>query len=192
MSPTTSLPTMEMPRCVASLLTVSKTRKMEVRSKSVRLIDTWARFRAFSSTPIALTQGIPPLEKRIFLAISLATFTSGVVRVVVVAVRDFPGPAPSGAAAGGGGVGIGRRFLAKALELAPADVFQVHPVGPRGRFFVEVDGNPEAFPDLLADVAGQRDALFDGHALDGDEGDGVGGADAGMRALVLGEINQFG
>ncbi len=64
--------------------------------------------------------------------------------------------------------------------------------GRCGGGFVEIDGNFEAFPDFAADVFGERDAILDGDAFDRNEGNYVGGAKAGMRAGMSGEVDEFG
>jgi hypothetical protein len=50
----------------------------------------------------------------------------------------------------------------------------------------------EALPDFGANVLGHGDAVFDGDAVDGDERNNVGGAHAGMRALMFSEIDELG
>ncbi len=64
--------------------------------------------------------------------------------------------------------------------------------GVVGGGFVEVDRNLEALPDFRADVAGHGDAIFNRHAVDGDEGNHIGRAHAGVRALVPREVDQLG
>jgi hypothetical protein len=49
-----------------------------------------------------------------------------------------------------------------------------------------------ASPDEETGLAGENGALGQGRSADGDEGDDVGGADAGMDALLVGEIDEFG
>src|SRR5579885_747627 len=54
-----------------------------VCSKSVRFIETWTIPRDFSSTPMALTNRRPPLEKRTARAIFCATVRSPVPRLTL-------------------------------------------------------------------------------------------------------------
>ena len=82
--------------------------------------------------------------------------------------------------------------IAEAFELALADVFELDAVGTGGGGSVEVDGNAVAAPDEQACLAGEHGALGEGGPADGDEGDDVGGADAGVNAVLLGEVDQFG
>ena len=115
-------------------------------------------------------------------------------------MRDFA-RADDGCAGGGmharfAEIGLARRdggdLLANAFKLAAADVLEILALGCGGGRFVEIDGNREALPDFVADVPGHGDAVFNGDAFDGNEGNDVGGAHARMRALVLGEVDEFG
>ncbi len=65
-----------------------------------------------------------------------------------------------------------------AFKLAAADVFEPLPFRSSGSRLVEVDGNLIALPDLSADVVRHGHAVFNGDAVDGDEGDYVGGSHA--------------
>jgi len=87
--------------------------------------------------------------------------------------------------------GVGGDLGADAFELAAANVFQSLTFGSAGRSFVEVDGNLEALPYLLADVVGHGHAVFNGDAVDGDERDDIGRAHAGMRAGMRVEVDQL-
>ena len=97
-----------------------------------------------------------------------------------------------GAADVGAAGGIAASGVAKAFELAFADVFELNAIGAGGGGSVEVDGDAVAAPDEEAGLAGEHGALGEGGSADGNEGDDVGGADAGMDAVLLGEIDEFG
>ena len=97
-----------------------------------------------------------------------------------------------GAADVGAAGGIAAGGVAQAFELTLADVFELDAVGAGGGGSVEVDGNTVAPPDLEAGLTGEHGALGKGDAADGDEGDDVGGADAGMDAVLLGEVDELG
>ena len=85
-----------------------------------------------------------------------------------------------------------RDGVAEAFELALADVFELDTVGTGGGGSVEVDGYAVAAPDEEAGLAGEHGALGEGGAADGDEGDDVGGSDAGMDAVLPGEVDELG
>jgi len=89
-----------------------------------------------------------------------------------------------------GGIAAGR--VAEAFELALADVFEQDAVGTGCGCSVEVDGNAVAAPDEEARLAGEDGALGEGCSADRDEGDDVGGADAGVDATLLREVDEFG
>ena len=97
-----------------------------------------------------------------------------------------------GAADVGAAGGVAAGGVAEAFELAAAHVFELDAVGAGGGGSVEVDGDAVAAPDEQAGLAGEDGALGQGGSADGDEGDDVGGADAGMDAVLLGEIDEFG
>jgi hypothetical protein len=92
----------------------------------------------------------------------------------------------------GAAAGIAAGSVAKAFELAAADVFEKDTVGAGGGSSVEVDGDAVATPDEKAGLAGEDGALSERGAADGDEGDDVGGADAGVDAALRGEVDEFG
>jgi hypothetical protein len=97
------------------------------------------------------------------------------------------GSADVGAA---GGVAAGG--VTEAFELAFADVLQLHAVGAGGGGSVEVDGDAVATPDEQASLAGENGALGQRGSADRDEGDDVGGADAGVNTALGGEVDEFG
>ena len=78
------------------------------------------------------------------------------------------------------------------LELPAAHLFQVGPVGPRGRGFIKEHRHTEAPPDFQARLAGQQDALLQLDAGDGHKGNYVRGADARVDTLLAGQVDQFG
>ena len=87
--------------------------------------------------------------------------------------------------------GVGGDLVADALELAAANVLKILPLGRRGRGFVKVNRNLKSPGDLGADVLGHGNAVFDGDAVNGDEGHHIGCTHARMRALMLGQVDQF-
>ena len=82
--------------------------------------------------------------------------------------------------------GIGGNVGADAFELAAANVLQVLTFGGGRGGFIKVDGDLEALRDFGSYVAGHGYAIFDGDAVDGDEGHYVGRSHARVRALMLG------
>ena len=87
--------------------------------------------------------------------------------------------------------GIGGDLGANAFELAAANVLEILPLGSRRGRLVKVDGNLEPLPDFRSDVARHGDAVFDGDAIDGDEGHDIGRTHSWMRTLMFGEIEQL-
>ena len=87
--------------------------------------------------------------------------------------------------------GIGGNFGADAFELSTANVFQALAFRDSGSGFVEINRNPVALPDFLADVAGHGHAIFDGDAVDRDERNYVGGSHARMRTSMDIEVDEF-
>ena len=84
----------------------------------------------------------------------------------------------------------GAHLLQQGFELTAADVLQVGAFGAARGGLVEVDRNLQLAPDFVAQAFGELDALFQGDAFDGDEGDHVGRADARVRALLFREVDQ--
>ena len=89
-----------------------------------------------------------------------------------------------GASDVGAAGGVAASGVAKTFELAPADVFELDAVGAGGGGSVEVDGDAVASPDQQAGLAGEDGALGERDSADRDEGDDVGGADAGVDAVL--------
>ena len=87
---------------------------------------------------------------------------------------------------------VGGNLVANSLELAAANVLQVLPLGRRRCGFVEINGNLEALPNYCSHVPGHGHAIFNRHAVDGDEGNYVCRSHARVRALVAGEVDQLG
>ena len=79
-----------------------------------------------------------------------------------------------------------------AFKLAAADVFEILPLGRGGGGLVQIDGNLVALPDFRAHVPRHGHAILKSDAVDGDEGNHVGRAQARVRALVTGEVDEFG
>ena len=92
-------------------------------------------------------------------------------------------------------IGLARRvrlhIFANAFKLAAAHVLQVLPLGSLRRRLVQIHRNLVALPDFLASAARDGDAILQRHAFDRDERNHVGSAQAGMRARVLGQVDQF-
>src|SRR5579864_1853801 len=76
---------------------------------------------------------------------------------------------------------IGRNLLANPLKLSAANVFQVLPLGRRCSRFIQIDRNLVSPPDLFAHMTRHSYAIFNAHALDGNERDYVCSAQPGMR-----------
>jgi hypothetical protein len=96
-----------------------------------------------------------------------------------------------GAADVGAAGGVAEGGVAEALELAAANVFEEDAVGAGGSGSVEVDGDAVATPDEEASLSGEDGAVGEGGSADGDEGDNVGGADAGVDAVLGGEVDEL-
>ena len=78
---------------------------------------------------------------------------------------------------------LGRGHLrGQTFELPATDILEIPAAGARGRFLVEVDGHTRARRDLLAHLAGQRDAVGHRHPFDRNERDDVNGAHARVLA----------
>src|SRR5258708_7293170 len=97
-----------------------------------------------------------------------------------------------GAADVGAARGVAAGSVAQTFELTAAHVFELNAVGAGGSGSVKVDGYAVASPDEEAGLTGEDGALGERRSAYGDEGDDVGGADAGMDALLFGEIDEFG
>src|SRR5437660_5948277 len=80
---------------------------------------------------------------------------------------------------------------ANAFELAAANILEALALGNSGRGFVQIDRNMVAVPDLLPYVDGHGHAVFDGDAVDRDEGNYVGRSHARMGAGMDVEIDNF-
>ena len=82
--------------------------------------------------------------------------------------------------------------VAETFELTATNIFEQNAVGAGGGCSVEVDGNTVAAPDEEASLTGEDGALGEGGSANRDEGDDVGGADAGMDAVLGCEVDDFG
>jgi len=92
----------------------------------------------------------------------------------------------------GAASGVAASGVAEAFELTLADVFELDAIGASGGGAVEVDGDAVTAPDEETGLAGEDGALGERGSADGDEGDDVGGADAGMDTVLLGEVDELG
>ncbi len=88
--------------------------------------------------------------------------------------------------------GVGRNVGANAFELTAANIFQILPFGRGSGSFIEINRNLKALCDLGSNVARHGYAVLDGDAVNRDERDDIGRAHARVRALMLGEVDQFG
>ena len=91
----------------------------------------------------------------------------------------------------GQAIRIGGNLGADAFELAAADVLQILAFGASGGGFIEINRNLVALPNLLADMAGDGDAILESDAFNRNKWHHVRSAHAGMCPLVLGQINQL-
>jgi hypothetical protein len=96
-----------------------------------------------------------------------------------------------GAADVGATGGVTAGGVAKAFELTFANVFEKDTIGTGGGCSVEVDGDAVAAPDEEAGLAGEDGTLGERGSADRDEGDDVGGSDARVDAVLLGEVDEF-
>ncbi len=82
-------------------------------------------------------------------------------------------------------------FFAQPFELPSPHIFKIHALRPRRRRFVIKHRYPVALPDFVAYPPGQRHAILDGHAIDGNKRQHVRRAHARMRTLVFRQVDQF-
>ena len=112
------------------------------------------------------------------------------------AARAHSGGSGGGMERGTANVRAAGRFaqhrVAQTFKLAAADFFEQGAVRTGGGGFVEIDGNLMALPDFVARLTGEERALLEGDAANGDKGDDVGGADAGMDAFLGSEVDELG
>ena len=134
------------------------------------------------------------------LADALGDFKIGRVQVDVVGDQEFACAHHHGAgrrvqprlADVRSAVRIAQHFFAQALELPLANVFEICALRPLRRRFVEINRNAIALPDFASHFFGQRHAVLDGHAFDGNKRHHIGRTHARMRPGMLGQINQLG
>ena len=86
---------------------------------------------------------------------------------------------------------ICRNLVANPFELATPNVFEILPFGRGCSGLVKVNRNLKSLRDLSPDVLGHRHAVLECDAVNGDEGNDIGGTHAGVRPVVLGQIDQF-
>lgn len=84
---------------------------------------------------------------------------------------------------------IGKNGLAEGFKATLANDFEAFALGTEGGGFVEVDGNLQLCPNALTELMGKDGALVERDALDGDQGNHVGGANAGVDAVMGVEID---
>jgi hypothetical protein len=124
----------------------------------------------------------------------------GLLKVDVVGDEEAAGAHGRGSGGGvelraadvGAARGVAEGSVAETFKLAAANVFEEDAVGARGGGSVKVDGDAIATPDEETSLAGEDGAVGEGGSADGDKGDDVGGADAGMDAVLGGEVDQLG
>ena len=90
----------------------------------------------------------------------------------------------------GGGVLV-RRLFGKGFVFACAADGKVSALGAQGGGFVAVGGDLQLVGYPSGEVAGERYAFFQGDAGDGDQGQHVGRAHAGMLSVVLPHVYDF-
>ncbi len=83
------------------------------------------------------------------------------------------------------------QLFAQPFELPSPHIFQIYALRPHRRRFVKKHRNPVALPDIVSHPSGQRHAIFDGHAIDGNKRQHVRRAHARMRARVFRQVDQF-
>jgi len=81
-------------------------------------------------------------------------------------------------------------LLYERLELAASDVFQVCAIGKARGGLVKIDRDFQFAPDLGAEPLGELHTLFQRDTLDRNKRNHVGRADARVRTLLLGQIDQ--
>ena len=126
----------------------------------------------------------------------------GGVEVVVHGDQEVAGTDGRSARAGHtlverAGTEVGRLLLARhafgqRLIFALAADGQVAALRREGRSLVAVGRHAQLAGDALGQLAGQGGALFERDAGDGNQGQHVGGAHAGMRAVVVAHVDQLG
>ena len=97
-----------------------------------------------------------------------------------------------GAADVGAAGSVAAGCVTETFELTLADIFELDAIGTGGCCSVEVDGNAVAAPDEKASLTGEDGALGERGAADGNEGDDIGGTDARVNTVLLGEVDEFG
>jgi hypothetical protein len=75
--------------------------------------------------------------------------------------------------------------------LTLADIFEIRPLGTRGRRFIEIDRNAELAANALTQSSGDRHAFFHARIGQRDKGNNIRRADAWMLALVIVEVDQL-
>jgi hypothetical protein len=88
-------------------------------------------------------------------------------------------------------VRFGRDRVADLLELAAAQVGEVHMVGSHGGTFVEVDRNAQLAPDAVRGGSGERGGVLHRQSPNRDERHDVGGAHSRMRARMARQVDPL-
>ena len=86
---------------------------------------------------------------------------------------------------------VGEDLFPEPFVLSPTDVGQIAPIGPRGCFLVEVDGDVQFLSYPLAKLPCQHHAILHRHAAHGHQRHDVGRADAGMLSPMMVQVNQL-
>src|SRR6185312_2355651 len=128
----------------------------------------------------------------------------GGIEVDVVGDEELAGADHGGAGGGvkpavrkreaevGSAVRVDLDLFPHALELTLANVFQAAALGAACGRLIEVDGDLIATPDLGSGPLRQADTVLQRGTFEGDKGNYVGGAEAGMSALVAAQVNALG
>ena len=89
-------------------------------------------------------------------------------------------------------LGVDTHFFFQRFILAAADVLQVLALRAGGGLFIQVDRDVQLGADPLAQPAGDQHAFRHADVPDGDKWHDVCGADAGVLAGVLVQVDQLG
>jgi hypothetical protein len=87
---------------------------------------------------------------------------------------------------------VGGNLVANSLELTAPHIFKILSFGHGRGGLVEVHRNSVALRNFRSHVPSHDHAVFQRDAVNGNEGNHVGGTHAGVRALVAGQVDQLG
>lgn len=93
--------------------------------------------------------------------------------------------------AGGGMSGEVADIRRERIEAWTANAFETLAAGGQGGGFVEINGDLESAPNFAAGMMRCFDTLVEAGAVQGDEGDHIGGSDARMDACVEAEVDRL-